>query len=266
MQRSLVGVAGVLSVLAGFTIPGFANGTANAGPTAGSGTPAALPPVLASLGRYALSDGQLARVRGGFALPNGITFSFGFQQITKLGETVVQSILVPQLSNPGNQIPVFVVGGAVTLKGNASVAVPSGAASGQNIAVSVNWTSGSGQGTTAGSLVVAGSKMTNSAPSNTGVSPGGGSPSGTEYLVPASTGAITVSTTVAGTNGQGAASIQTTLGSNGVLSGISNTLNNEVITQTTEMDISLNGLAASVAAARAVQSILNSATNGFGIR
>ncbi|MGH7119808.1 MAG: hypothetical protein ACREFP_12600 [Acetobacteraceae bacterium] len=265
MRKSLLCVAGALSMLAGFTVPGFAEGVANGELAAGLGTAGTLPPTLAGLGRYVLSDGQLARVRGGFALPNGITFSFGFQQITKLGETVVQSILVPEISNLGNGIPVYVVGGVVTLGGGASVRVPIGAASGQNVAVSVNGSSGPSQGTTGGSSVIVGSPTTNSDPSDPSGSSGDGSPSGTKYLVPASTGTIIVSTTVAGTNGQGATSIQTTLGSNGVLSGISNTLSNQVITQTTEMDISLGGLAASVAAERAAQSILNSATQGFGI-
>ncbi|MGH7122511.1 MAG: hypothetical protein ACREFP_26570 [Acetobacteraceae bacterium] len=262
-------------VLASFGVPGLADGAANGGSTAGRGTPGALPPRLAAgLAQYALSDSQLARVRGGFSLPNGISFSFGFQQITKLGQMLVQSILVPEISDPGSHIPVYVVGGTVALRGGGSIGVQgggtsagvsAGAGSERAAFVSINGSRVSGPGTRGDNAVAVSDPTTNPGSGNTASPGGGGSPPGTEYSVPVSTAAITVSTTIGGTNGHGATSIQTTLGSNGVLSGISNSQSNEVITQVTQMSISVSGLAQSVAAAQAAESVSQSATQRLGM-
>lgn len=283
MRRSFIGVAAVFFLLASFTVPGVAGGAAADGSSVGLKPPGTLAPGLAGLAQYALNDSQLARVRGGFLLPNGVSFSFGFQQITKLGQTVVQSILVPQISDPVIHIPVYVVGGTVTFGGQTSTGAPegrsaprvaaggtsagasAGTASQQAVSVSVNGSSVPSQPTTSGDAAVASSPTPNSGSATAAASSGGGPSAGTEYSVPASTKAITVSTTVGGTNGQGTTSIQTTLGSNGILNGISNSQSNEVITQMTQMNISLNGLAQAVAAAQAAEGVLASATRSLGM-
>ncbi|HEY1855746.1 hypothetical protein [Acidocella sp.] len=68
--------------------------------------------LLASAGfaQYSLTDAQLGKIRGGFSLPNGISFSFGFQQETSVNGAVIQSVIVPDTALTANltQIPVYV--------------------------------------------------------------------------------------------------------------------------------------------------------------
>jgi len=71
---------------------------------------------------------------------------------------------------------------------------------------------------------------------------------------------VTVTTTA--NNGQTA--IQTVLSGGSVVSSISNTANNQLITQATTENINLGGLAASVAAAQAINNVLN-ALNRAGL-
>lgn len=256
MPGRLAKILTAVLLLGGAAIPLLAPGRAEAGTPPGIASGGANASLLPGLRQYALNDSELSTVRGGFALPNGINFSFGFSQITKLNGILVQSILVPQISNLANPVPVFVVGDTVTVApGNGPAQRPAGTPSGTptgtvgnspaNLAVAVITAPGPAQ-----------------AGNNTGGNTGGNK--GTEFQVPVASSAITVSTAVPGPSGQGETAIQTTLGPGGVLSGISNTLSNEVITQATEMRIGLSGLADAVAAAQSMQRIINAATQRFG--
>jgi hypothetical protein len=83
--------------------PGGASGQSVAADPAGLLAPAGLAP-------YSLTDAQLGKIRGGFSLPNGISFSFGFQQETSVNGAVIQSVIVPDTALTANltQIPVYV--------------------------------------------------------------------------------------------------------------------------------------------------------------
>ena len=113
--------------------PGGASGQSVAADPAGLLAPAGLAP-------YSLTDAQLGKIRGGFSLPNGISFSFGFQQETSVNGAVIQSVIVPDTALTANltQIPVYVdqtkalslpVGGASTVPVTVTTMTNAGATS-----------------------------------------------------------------------------------------------------------------------------------------
>lgn len=202
------------------------------------------------LGRYALGDAALAKARGGFATAGGISFNFGFQQTTSINGTVVQSILVPQLSGVGSGIPVFVIGGPLSIE--PAIALPAqGSTSGG--------TSGGGPPAAPPARVTVASG--DGGTENSAAQANGGA--AREYTLSRSDPGITVATVVSGPDGNPATSIRTTLGANGVFSTIDNSVSNQVIQQATTMNITIGGLASSVAAARATEDVLRAATQGF---
>jgi hypothetical protein len=97
-------------------VPGAACAQAGADP-AGRLAPA-------GLARYSLTDAQLGKIRGGFSLPSGMSFSFGFQQETSVNGAMIQSIIVPDTVLTANltTIPVYVDG--TSLPGGLSSSVP----------------------------------------------------------------------------------------------------------------------------------------------
>ncbi|MGH7050573.1 MAG: hypothetical protein ACREFS_08245 [Acetobacteraceae bacterium] len=191
----------------------------------------------AGLGRYALGDAALAKARGGFATAGGISFSFGFQQTTSINGIVVQSILVPQLSGLASGIPVFVIGGKLSIGPAASAPAQGGTLGGVMVASGVGGTENS-------------TAQVNDGPAR-------------EYTLSRADPGITVATVASGPDGNPAALIRTTLGANGVFSTIDNSLSNQVIQQATTMNINVGGLALSVAAARAADDVLRAVTEGF---
>jgi len=268
----------VAILLAGIAVPALAAPGLNRTPPSASGTALVS---AAGLARYALSDAQLSRIRGGFALPNGINLNFGFQQITTINGTIVQGILVPELSHLEGRIPIYVIGGSVRI--DAGDAIPDSVLTGLS-AQGVKVSRGSARTTSdAFNSAVSAQATTVSYSQSTGVTKSGGSglttnvantqstataanPSaaGKEYSVPTSS-AVTVSTGVTDPAGNLAAAIQTTLGPNGVFSSINNTLSNELIQQATQTNISVSGLAASVSAAQALSRVVNSVTQAVKI-
>ena len=218
--RTILGTASVAFWLAGASMPAFADGQAKVSPfdTASFGTipevtveaPSVAAPAPgaraaaafiagAGLKQYAMSNDQLGNVRGGF-YTNGVQLSFGFQQLTSVNGTVVQSILVPVTSiTNGVTIPVYVTG-------------------------QTSWT------TTA-----------------------------TETY-----GTTTPGITVSTIGNKGQTAIQTVLSGGSIVSSISNTANSQLIDQTTTENINLGGLSASIAAAQAINNVLN-AVNRAGL-
>lgn len=216
------------------------------------------------LARYALGDAALAKIRGGFTVPGGVTFSFGFQQTTSINGTVVQSILVPVLSQiaRGVPLPVYVVGGAVNIGagGEPSASVQAdlsqrGAGSSVPRSVSLTTTSGAIQNSLTQQGSVAPPVQTSAGLSRTG----------TQYSLTSSDPSITVSTKTPGPGGSVGASIQTTLGPGGIYSSVANRLDNQAIQQATTMNINVSGLAESVAAAEAASSVLRATAQGFNL-
>lgn len=216
------------------------------------------------LARYALGDAALAKIRGGFSVPGGIAFSFGFQQTTSINGTVVQNILVPVLSEVarGVPLPVYVIGGAVSIgaAGEPGASVQAGSSqrgAGSSAPASVSLTTASG--TVRNGLTQRGSVAP---PVQTSAEL---SRTGTPYSLTSSDPSITVSTTTPGPGGSVGTSIQTTLGSGGIYSSVANRLDNQVIQQATTMNINVSGLAESVAAAQATNSVLRATAQGFNL-
>ncbi len=214
----------------------------------------------AGLGRYALGDAALAKARGGFATAGGISFNFGFQQITSINGTVVQSILVPQLSAVASGIPVFVIGGKLSI-GPAATPPAQGTTTGETTGETTGATVRGGPSPPPASVTVvsgAGGTENTTAPVSDGAA--------REYTLSRSDPGITVATVASGPDGNLAAVIRTTLGATGVFSIIDNSLSNQVIQQATTMNINVGGLAESVAAARAADDVLRAVIEGFTVR
>jgi hypothetical protein len=253
MQNRVLGAVTTAVLLAGTTMPALAAGgaapgpfdsnfgsmlevTVRAAPIAPQPASAAEPASLAGveLKPYALNNVQLGEIRGGFSLPGGVTLSFGFQQLSSLNGTLIQSILVPltKITNTTTSLPVIVTGQTVSIPSTTTTSTVPGGSSGSPIT--------SNPGFHQLSVPVGGT-------------------TGTAQNTP-----IAVSSTVASPTG-GATSFTTLLSSSGVSSLIGNTASNQLIQETATMNITVSGLAQAVASQAAASSLLGTLTRGAGI-
>ena len=242
--RTILGTASVAFWLAGVSVPAFADGQAKASPfdTASFGTipevtveaPSVAVPAPGAQAAAAFIAGaglkQYAMTNDqlgnvrGGFYTNGVQLSFGFQQLTSVNGKVVQSILVPN-TDITSGAPIT----AYVMGGSVSLTTTP----------NVHGTYGTSSASVSGyvyspSYYTKGSSVTSSN--------------------------IVVST---GAN-NGATAIQTVLSGGAIVSSISNTANNQVIDQATTENINLSGLSASVAAAQAINNVLN-ALNRAGL-
>lgn len=269
-RHRMPGTALAAFLLASVAFPILASGQPVMAGAASGGVGAAIV-ARAGLQPYALSDAQLGTIRGGMSLPGGINLTFGFQQLTTVNGTMVLSILVPQISitNSTTSLPVYVYSATSTPQVSQSVTntpnVPGGNDPATTTTSSTNQTNTSFQ-------------ETNNTPSGTLTS----TPTGTQITVPIATPAITSSTPTGNkyyvpvadptttvlttsTSGNGATSVQTMFSGGGIINGISNSLSNQIIEQTTLMNIGVTGLAESNIAAQTTNRVLNNVTQGFGV-
>ena len=183
----------------------------------------------AGLRRYAMSNPQLRSVRGGFTTGNGVTFNFGFAQVTTVNGTVVEGLLVQN-----NQASAL-AGAFNTPQYNSSPVTSSASATASYIVLN--------------GVVITGANGQPALSTNPGFTPN---------MTPDPSKPITVTSTA----NNGATTITTTLGSNGIVNSIGNVANNQLINQATVESINVSGLAASIAAEQAANAVMRT----IGIR
>lgn len=236
----------------------------------------------AGLQHFALSDAQLGTIRGGMSLPDGISLTFGFQQFTTVNGTLVLSLLVPQIAITSQTIsvPVYVYSATETPQISHSVATAAPSVSGGTVSAPATTGLTAATGTSFNQTSTQTSTPASTPPVTTTTTGGtlATKPAGIETVVPVSTppisgtasggtkyGVPVPTTTILATNasGDGATSVQTTFSGGGVLNGISNSLSNQIIQQTTLLNISVNGLSESTIAAQTASRVFNNVTRGY---
>ncbi len=178
----------------------------------------------AGLKQYAMTNHQLGTVRGGFTTGNGVTFNFGFAQVTTVNGTVVEGLMVQN-------------GTASAFEGTN---IPTNSCS-SSCASSA---SASAKYTVLNGVVISGSGGQPALSTN---------PSFTANTTLDPSKPITVTSTA----NNGGTTITTTLGQNGIVNSIQNISNNQLINQASALSISVTGLAQAIAAAQAVNSVMH---------
>ena len=159
-----------------------------------------------------LDDSQLGAVRGGVDLGSGVELNFAFQQATFVDHNLVQNVVIPTLTVSQSAGSNSAVSG-ISETGDVQVptfSAPSFAGLAMTGMPSANVTT-----------VTSASTVTNNGTTLQITSPGAGIP------------------TVVG---NGAASVVTTLGGGGLTNIIANTANNQLVQQTTTINIGITGL------------------------
>jgi hypothetical protein len=209
-------------------------------PVPGSGTDLAL---TTPLKQYAMTNPQLGTVRGGFTTGNGVTFNFGFEQVTTINGTIVQGVMV---QNVGSTL----VGNAYVLQDPSSPTCSTSACY-TSVSKSVSATASHTYSVVNGK-VTQGSTLSSSP---------GWTPNVT--LDPSKPITVTSNDNCIGSYCE--TTIKTQLGQNGIVNSINNVADNQLINQATALSVDVSGLASAVAAEQAVHSIMTSVSGAVGI-
>jgi len=177
----------------------------------------------AGLKQYAMTNRQLGTVRGGFTTGNGVTFNFGFAQVTTVNGTVVEGLMVQN-------------GTASAFQGT-NISTPQCNSCTSSASASAKYTVLNG-------VTIAGANGQPVLSTN---------PSFTANTTLDPSKPITVTSTA----NNGGTTITTTLGQNGIVNSIQNISNNQLINQASALSISVTGLAQAIAAAQAVNSVMH---------